>query len=542
MSLITTLGITEGQLLADMARAQYSGKSRRAAIAERLGPRPHMIELAAVCESYVPSKPYEMFAGVAVIGISGVLSNDPWYGDTSYTSICDALNQANADSLVKAIVLRINSPGGETDGAFETAQLLATVAENKPCLAVADPCAFSAAYLLASQCSEVWAAPSSGGVGSIGVYAGHWDVSGALKQAGMKVTLISAGEGKTDGNPYEPLSDSARADIQANVDRLYGDFVAAVARGMGIAESAVVRLGARLYQGGKAALGSGLADRAGSLGDALVEASKFPTSISAVIRQLGANANLQSGGLMPAIAVHHTATSDGSWDAGANEKRLPSKEAPLVEAHAWKAADGNADAKATYKFPHHEVAENGTVGAANMSGCTSGCGVLNGAMGGADIPAADREGVHAHLAAHLKDGGKDIPALASSAAAAARKEPSPMAETQAAVVVTPTPAEVEAQLASARASGAAEVTAIHELCYTAGKPALAYGYIAKKFTLAQVSADLLKQRVEDSGPETASHILPDAGTSIEAKPSESPVVKLAEARAAEFKATQGGKK
>lgn len=117
-----------------------------------------------------------------------------------------------------------------------------------------------------------------------------------------------------------------------------------------------------------------------------------------------------------AIAVHHTPTSTGAWDGAAAEKALgdsPS-EGVLVKEFAWFDPDGDATAKGSYKFPHHEVSD-GTVGAANEKGCSAGVAVLNGGRGGASIPDTDRQGVYDHLAAHLKDAGVDeVPKLESA--------------------------------------------------------------------------------------------------------------------------------
>jgi hypothetical protein len=117
-----------------------------------------------------------------------------------------------------------------------------------------------------------------------------------------------------------------------------------------------------------------------------------------------------------AIGVHHTPVDKtGSWDAGANLKRMgdsPSK-AALHDMHAWVDDSMDQTKKSAYKLPHHNVNDNGTVGAANMSGVESAMGRLNG--GGLDIPAEDRAGVHSHLAAHYKDAGMEAPELKSSA-------------------------------------------------------------------------------------------------------------------------------
>jgi hypothetical protein len=79
----------------------------------------------------------------------------------------------------------------------------------------------------------------------------------------------------------------------------------------------------------------------------------------------------------------------------------------LRRAYAWVDPDADPHNKTAYKFIHHEVAASGTVGAANVRGCTSGIGVLNGARGGAAIPPEHRKGVHAHLARHLHNAGEE---------------------------------------------------------------------------------------------------------------------------------------
>lgn len=113
-----------------------------------------------------------------------------------------------------------------------------------------------------------------------------------------------------------------------------------------------------------------------------------------------------------AVAVHETATTDVPWDKAPVEKRLPS---PLTvdkarAAYGWY--DGGAEAdgelpKDACKFLHHEVSESGQVGAANLDACSAAIGALHGARGGTDIPDADRRGVYDHVAAHLRDAGRE---------------------------------------------------------------------------------------------------------------------------------------
>src|SRR5205814_1172944 len=100
------------------------------------------------------------------------------------------------------------------------------------------------------------------------------------------------------------------------------------------------------------------------------------------------------------VGVHHTATVDKPWDAGANEKRLPTP-VPVAKAkavYAWydsaQVADG-ALPKSACKFPHHEVNADGTVGAANLPACRNGLARLS----GANVPDSDRDGTKRHLQA-----------------------------------------------------------------------------------------------------------------------------------------------
>ena len=108
---------------------------------------------------------------------------------------------------------------------------------------------------------------------------------------------------------------------------------------------------------------------------------------------------------MAAIAVHHTATSTKAWDGPGNKAALKLGQdfAFYSRAFAWRDPKGDETKKVSYKFIHHDVDGNGNPDAANIKGCQSGIGVLNGAMGGSNIPDADRKGVWRHLAAHLKD-------------------------------------------------------------------------------------------------------------------------------------------
>jgi HK97 family phage prohead protease len=116
-------------------------------------------------------------------------------------------------------------------------------------------------------------------------------------------------------------------------------------------------------------------------------------------------------GVKAAIGSHSTATTDGAWDGAEQWKRLENDDAGLKGATAWKDPDGDPATKAAYRFIHHQVKGDGSVGAANVTACRTGIGVLNGGRSGTTIPDADRKGVYNHLAAHLRDAGAEPPEL-----------------------------------------------------------------------------------------------------------------------------------
>jgi signal peptide peptidase SppA len=192
-----------------------------------------------------PERVMQAGQGVAVIGLRGIISHRieqvqdiSGPGGTSVEGFRTRLRDALASTQVGAIVLDVDSPGGNVDGVPEMAAELFAARGEKPIVAVANTTAASGAYYIASQADEVVITPS-GDVGSIGVFSAHEDMSAALEQEGIKMTLIHAGKYKVEGNPFEPLSDEGREAVQGRVDAVYDEFIDAVARGRGVKASAV---------------------------------------------------------------------------------------------------------------------------------------------------------------------------------------------------------------------------------------------------------------------------------------------------------------
>jgi signal peptide peptidase SppA len=209
--------------------------------------------------------PYPVVDGIAVIEISGVLIHrGSWIGQssgqTSYEGIAAQIEAAARDPNVRGLALEIDSFGGEVAGVFDLADQIRAVRATKPVWAFVAEHAFSAGYALASQADRILL-PRTGAVGSIGVVVMHADLSGQLDQDGVRVTLIHSGTHKVDGNPYEPLPEAVRDDIQREIDVLRFLFAETVAAGRAgrLSQEAALATEAATYRGTDA-VATGLAD------------------------------------------------------------------------------------------------------------------------------------------------------------------------------------------------------------------------------------------------------------------------------------------
>lgn len=192
---------------------------------------------------------YGMVGTTAVIPVFGALVNrfNTTYGFiTGYNYIKNAIATALADESVDSIILDINSGGGEVAGCFETVDYIKAARSQKEIHAVVDSSCYSAAYAIASACTSIKATPSSG-IGSVGVVAMHASYEKMLENEGISVTFIKAGDHKVDGNPYEELSDSVKADMQKRIDATYQEFVSLVSVNRSLAVEDVVKTQAACY-------------------------------------------------------------------------------------------------------------------------------------------------------------------------------------------------------------------------------------------------------------------------------------------------------
>lgn len=210
-----------------------------------------------------PATGYENIGGVACIEVSGTLVQKlgtlhPVSGMTGYDGIRENFYGALIDPDVRAVMLDIDSPGGEVAGCFDLVDTIYDARGTKPVWAVLDENACSAAYAIASSADRI-TIPRTGVAGSVGVLMLHVDWSRALDENGLTVTFITYGERKADGYPEQPLSDEARTGFQSQINAMGELFVQTVARNRDIPADAVRGMQAATYLGA-AAVRASLAD------------------------------------------------------------------------------------------------------------------------------------------------------------------------------------------------------------------------------------------------------------------------------------------
>jgi signal peptide peptidase SppA len=187
--------------------------------------------------------PIQMSGSTAVVSLTG-LTNKRFHMEgflASYMAVTAAVRAAAVDKGVANILLRVDSPGGYVSGIADVADAIYEARQSKPVVAQVDGLAASAGYWLASQAQQVYAGRLDE-VGSIGVLAVIYDVSGAMKAAGIKAEVFATGKFKWAGVPGTSLSTEQRTYIQETVDRTGDAFVADVARGRDMSVADVTKL------------------------------------------------------------------------------------------------------------------------------------------------------------------------------------------------------------------------------------------------------------------------------------------------------------
>lgn len=212
-------------------------------------------------------------AGIAMVPVIGSLVTragglDAESGLVSYDAVTGAVRAANADPDVTSILLDIHSPGGAATGAIECAEVIHSIAQKRPVVAVSNSLCCSAAYAIAAAASQI-VVTKTATTGSIGVVMLHLDRSQQLADHGLVPTFVFAGKHKVDGNELQPLTSEVKSDLQAEVDAFYEMLVTSIASHRPrLTREAIRGTEARTYIGADAVT-AGLADEVGTVETAI---------------------------------------------------------------------------------------------------------------------------------------------------------------------------------------------------------------------------------------------------------------------------------
>jgi protease IV len=203
--------------------------------------------------------------GVGILQVDGAINDS--------RDVLTELRRFRDAPWIKAIVLRIDSPGGAVAPTQEIFAELQKVGSKKPLIASMAGMATSGGYYIASACEKIVANPGTM-TGSIGVIMQLNNVEELMKKIGVKGFNIKSGANKDIGSPFQALSPEGQAILQSLVDNVHGQFVRAVAKGRGMDEAVVKKLAdGRVYSGAQAK-DLGLVDELGNLEYAVDLAAK----------------------------------------------------------------------------------------------------------------------------------------------------------------------------------------------------------------------------------------------------------------------------
>ncbi|MSQ10804.1 MAG: signal peptide peptidase SppA [Dehalococcoidia bacterium] len=235
---------------------------------------------AGACTAGDLSDGFGVFGGdrVAVVHVEGAIgvagSSLLGGGGVSADTVTDWLRRAERDRSVKAVVLRVNSPGGGVTPSDEIRNQVLKLRDKKPVVVSMGSLAASGGYYISAPANVIMANETSL-TGSIGVITTIPNVQGLMEKVGVSVDVLKSGEEKGATSMLRPLAESSRAIMQGVVDDAYDRFVQVVAQGRSLPADKVRALAdGRIYTA-RQAKDLGLIDAYGDLPEAIVKAAEL---------------------------------------------------------------------------------------------------------------------------------------------------------------------------------------------------------------------------------------------------------------------------
>jgi protease IV len=203
---------------------------------------------------------------VGVVEVTGVI--------TDSKNTLKELREFEEDPRIRAVVVRIDSPGGSVGPSQEILEAMQRLQKKKHVLASMGSIAASGGFYIAMGGEKIFANPGTL-TGSIGVISEFPNVTGLLKWAGVEMRTITAGKLKDAGSPFREMSPEERTYFQAMLEDVHGQFIGAVAEARKLPEAEVRKVADGRVFTGRKAKELKLVDELGGLQDAAREAGKL---------------------------------------------------------------------------------------------------------------------------------------------------------------------------------------------------------------------------------------------------------------------------
>lgn len=203
---------------------------------------------------------------VGIVEITGVIAEAD--------EILGNIKRFRDDNTIKAIVLRINSPGGGVGPSQEIYREVVKTVEKKTVVASMGALAASGGYYVAAGADKIMANPGTI-TGSIGVIMGFTNFEELLEKIGLRPVVIKSGEFKDMGSPSREMTDAEKKILQAFTDQVHRQFVDAIVEGRELDKSTVESIADGRIMTGENAKSLGLIDALGNFEDAVALAGEL---------------------------------------------------------------------------------------------------------------------------------------------------------------------------------------------------------------------------------------------------------------------------
>lgn len=219
--------------------------------------------------AWLMSPDFQLFSGpnrIGVLEVRGVIDN--------VQDALKALKEFRQDENIKAVLVRIDSPGGGIGASQELYREIRRTMEEKPVVASLGGIAASGGYYIASAASRVIANPGTI-TGSIGVISYFPNLRELFEKVGFSAVIIKSGQFKDTGNPGREMTQEEKTLLQTTMDQAHNQFIRDVARGRNLPEAKVREIADGRILMGESAQQLGLVDELGNFEDAVQASAKL---------------------------------------------------------------------------------------------------------------------------------------------------------------------------------------------------------------------------------------------------------------------------